>query len=111
MTVSHCSSRNVTILAPGAATRSDRAGQITRHLAQALAALEPAPTATSGSPWIGSRGGRRLDAQPAAEVLARIDVVVDARSIDLWDHCCLQGQAISGARRPASSAGCRLLAS
>jgi threonyl-tRNA synthetase len=31
------------------------------------------------------RDGRRLDAQPAAEVLARIGVVVDARSIDLWD--------------------------
>jgi len=37
------------------------------------------------------------DAQPAAEVLARIDVVVDARSLDLWDTAaCLQGQAISG---------------
>jgi hypothetical protein len=41
--------------------------------------------------------GRRLDAQPAAEVLARIDVVVDARSLDLWDTAaCFQGQAISG---------------
>ena len=43
------------------------------------------------------RDGRRLDAQPAAEVLARIDVVADARSLDLWDTAaCLQGQAISG---------------
>jgi hypothetical protein len=38
-----------------------------------------------------------LDAQPAAEVPARIDVVADARSLDLWDTAaCLQGQAISG---------------
>jgi hypothetical protein len=29
------------------------------------------------------RDARGLDAQPAAEVLARIGVVVDARSIDL----------------------------
>nr|WP_206443193.1 hypothetical protein [Candidatus Protofrankia californiensis] len=31
------------------------------------------------------RDGRRLDAQPAAEVLARIGVLVDLRSTDLWD--------------------------
>jgi hypothetical protein len=30
------------------------------------------------------RDGRRLDAQLAAEVLARIGVLVDACSIDLW---------------------------
>ena len=37
------------------------------------------------------RDGRRLDAQSAAEVLARIGVVVDARSIDLRDTAtCLQ---------------------
>jgi threonyl-tRNA synthetase len=31
------------------------------------------------------RDGRRLDAQPAAEVLARIGVLVDGHSTDLWD--------------------------
>jgi hypothetical protein len=36
-------------------------------------------------------------APPAAEVLTRIGVVVNARSIDLWDTAaCLRGQAISG---------------
>lgn len=31
------------------------------------------------------RGGRRLDALPATEVLARIGALVDAHSTDLWD--------------------------
>ncbi|MEY9967661.1 threonyl-tRNA synthetase [Streptacidiphilus sp. MAP12-16] len=32
------------------------------------------------------RDGRRLDARPAAEVLARIGALVDARSTELWDN-------------------------
>jgi len=48
ITESHCVSRNVTILGFGEVTRVRAAGQITGHLAQALAVLEPAPH--TGSP-------------------------------------------------------------
>jgi hypothetical protein len=43
MTVSHCSSRKVTILASWRGHQVRPSGQITRHLAQARAALQPAP--------------------------------------------------------------------
>jgi len=42
-------------------------------------------------PRIGSHRGRRLDAQPPAEVLARIGIVVNARGIGLRDRCLLAG--------------------
>jgi len=91
MTVSHCSSRNVTTLASwrGRQVRPGRADHPSPRTGARRTGARP--TATSGSPWIGSHRGRRLDAQPAAEVLARIDVVVDGRSIDLWDRCLLAG--------------------
>jgi threonyl-tRNA synthetase len=37
------------------------------------------------------RDGRRLDAQPVAEVLARIGVLVDGHSTDLWDSASCRG--------------------
>ena len=97
MTVSHCSSRDVTFLASwrGYRVRPGRAGHPSPRTGARRTGARP--TAISGSPWTGSHRGRRLDAQPAAEVLARIHFVVDARSLDLWDTAaCLQGQAISG---------------
>jgi hypothetical protein len=101
MTVSHCLSRYVTFLAswrghPGQ-TPPGRS-PVTSH--RRAPHCSP-PHRHQRLPRIGSHRGRRLDAQPPAEVLARIGVVVDVRILDLWDTAaCLQGQAISGARRP-----------
>ena len=83
MTISHYSSRKVTIQASwrGHQVRPSRADHPSPRTGARRTAARP--TATSGSPRIGSHRGRRLDAQPAAEVLARIGVVVNDRSIDL----------------------------